>query len=80
MRVTYLGEQGNVRKVYTNIAMYNMKSVNTVELVHIIKHAQPVPDVIGKEYMRTYDQYGTVAIIHLAPGEYLEWSADAERD
>ena len=80
MRVTYFGEQGNVRKVYTNIAALTMYDMKTVELVHIIKHAQPVPDVIGKEYMRTYDQYGTVAIIHLAPGEYLKWSADAERD
>jgi hypothetical protein len=79
MRVTYFSAQGAIRMVYLNVDMYNVKDNGLIELTRIVKHAEPVPDVIGKAYMRSFDQYGTVAIINLAPGEYLEWTDDAER-
>ena len=30
-------------------------------------------------WFRCCDKYSTLALINLAPGEYLEWSKDAER-
>ena len=76
MRVTYYGVQGQVRMVYLNIDVYNTKG----KLVTLEHHEKAVVNpVTGFVSNSDYGQYHTVAIINLAPGEYLEWDKDAER-
>jgi hypothetical protein len=71
MKVTYFGATGNIRTVYLNVAMWNSKSNNIVELTRISEFISN-----DKVY---YTQYDTVAILCLASGEYLEWTDEPER-
>jgi hypothetical protein len=76
MRVTYFGQQGQVRMVFSNVAATKEHS-GLVELLSVEKYIAPKNPVLPTELC--FDTFSTIAIINLAPGEYLEWSADAER-
>ena len=84
MIVTYFGTKGNVRMVYLNVASYIMKPKGVVELLSV-EHWQNTEN--GKAIIESgnvgsfncHDSYKTMALINLAPGEYLEWGNDAER-
>ena len=77
MRITYYGAQGQVRMVYLNVSTYSVKG----KLVELERHEPAAIDATTGFKLNNYDfgQYHTVAIISLAPGEYLEWGKDAER-
>jgi hypothetical protein len=85
MRVTYYSAQGAVRMVYLNVSTARYCGKYLVELQKVTRWQDTEQ---GKEvnksetlpnYFRGMDTYSTLAIINLAPGEYLEWSNDAER-
>jgi len=84
MRVTYIGATGTVRMVYLNVAMYNRKGEHLVELLSVERWQDTengkaiIKDGLAPNF-RCCDHYSTMALINLAPGEYLEWSKDAER-
>jgi hypothetical protein len=84
MRVTYFGATGTIRMVYLNVAMYGMKGEHVVELLVTEKWVDKSPTIdpngnLPTAYFKTFDHYSTLVLINLAPGEYLEWSKDAER-
>ena len=77
MRVTYFGQQGQIRMVYRNVAA-NKENGDLVELFSVVKYIAP-KEPVSPTQLYGFDTFSTIAIIHLAPGEYLEWGADAER-
>jgi hypothetical protein len=84
MRVTYYSAQGAVRMVYLNVTNSRTVRENIVELQGTTRwqdteNGKAILAAGTVASYRCYDQYYTIALIHLAPGEYLEWSKDAER-
>ena len=86
MRVTYYSAQGAIRMVYLNVASYYMKGSSIVELLSVERWQDTVNGKAVKDANYAipntfccYDSYHTMALVNLAPGEYLEWGNDAER-
>lgn len=76
MKVTYVGQQSQIRMVYLNICGYNVNSSSTVELRRATLWQNKEVSTVISPTFSNYTKYSTVAIINLAPGEYLDWSED----
>lgn len=74
MKVTYFGQKDQVRMEFRNIAHYS----NTNGVMELCTEVAEVPEHSPR--FVNFPMYNTVVLINLAPGEYLEWSKDAERD
>lgn len=77
MRVTYYSAQGTIRMVYLNVASYYMKGSSIVELLSVERWQDTVNGKAVKD--ANYAIPNTMALVNLAPGEYLERCKDAER-
>ena len=79
MRVTYFSATGKIRMVYIDISYMSVEGtiVNIGKTKMCTVEESKKAGITAQCY--SYHEDKTIALIKLAPGEYLEWSEDAER-
>jgi hypothetical protein len=79
MRVTYFSATGTIRMVYLNVSSIYQHDGNSVVSVNREKKCVDNSPNVVIDNLRSYTYEYPLALINLAPGEYVERSEDAER-